>query len=929
MGSAGVDAKNFQRIEALFNAALERSADEREAFVRASDEEPAIRDAALRLLARAFEDDATLQAAALAAAAVALPRAKRIGPYEVLGELGTGGMGTVLLAERAFGDSKQKVALKLIRGFPTAHAREQLARERSLLAGLNHPNIAGLLDAGETDDHVPYLAMEYVEGIPLHRYCTEHGLGQRARLTLFVKLCRAVQHAHQRLIVHRDIKPANVLVREDGTPVLLDFGIGKLLDASALEATSTRAFTPAYAAPEQLAGRTVTTATDVYGLGCVLHELLSGRLLHEFAGARIPPPSAAATDSTLSRGLRGELDTLVGKAMHDEPERRYASAQALADDVENYLAGRPLRGAPDNLAYRARKFAARHRFGVAASIIIAALAVAFVWSLNNERRRAVAAEARAEREAKSTRRSRDFLVSLFEAASPENSLGRPTSAREVIDKGNAHLEQELKDEPETAARLSLTIAQVYSAFGDPKASIAAGERALALATGDAAETELLRAEILLTLATGYDNTERFDDARRSAEDALALRQRHTPDDHAAIAEAMTEAAATGVRRGDHAVARAFFDRAIAEQGKAARIEPLQRAQLLRGVSELDDAEGKLADSLKHALESVAALADLPPTSPVRIDFWRVLATAQVANADPGGAVATLQHALDVGHAALGENSYTVADIENDIAVALNGQGRYREAIPHLEKSIEITEAMRPGAHVATAFSVVNLGSLYENLGDYAKSEQLMREGIASIEAEAPDTPELDSFRCNLARTLMKRGKFAEARALFDRALHNIAAREGAQSFGYAFQTFRLSRLEYAAGNLESAEADLRDSERILDPLLPVRHALRVQFNVVHAQLAKAHGDLATAQAAMEKAEAAQGAMHGNDPLDMAIIRMRFAGILLARGDLIAARRKLDGALPLIDSTLLPQAVEVVEAHAYRDELARRESPAGR
>jgi tetratricopeptide (TPR) repeat protein len=375
------------------------------------------------------------------------------------------------------------------------------------------------------------------------------------------------------------------------------------------------------------------------------------------------------------------------------------------------------------------------------------------------------------------------------------------------------------------------------------------------------------------------------------------------------------------------VAREFFDRAIAEQGKAARIEPLQRAQLLRGVSELDDAEGKLADSLKHALESVAALADLPPTSPVRIDFWRVLATAQVANADPGGAVATLQHALDVGHAALGENSYTVADIENDIAVALNGQGRYREAIPHLEKSIEITEAMRPGAHVATAFSVVNLGSLYENLGDYAKSEQLMREGIASIEAEAPDTPELDSFRCNLARTLMKRGKFAEARALFDRALHNIAAREGAQSFGYAFQTFRLSRLEYAAGNLESAEADLRDSERILDPLLPVRHALRVQFNVVHAQLAKAHGDLATAQAAMEKAEAAQGAMHGNDPLDMAIIRMRFAGVLLARGDLIAARRKLDGALPLIDSTLLPQAVEVVEAHAYRDELARGETTA--
>jgi len=226
--------------------------------------------------------------------------------------------------------------------------------------------------------------------------------------------------------------------------------------------------------------------------------------------------------------------------------------------------------------------------------------------------------------------------------------------------------------------------------------------------------------------------------------------------------------------------------------------------------------------------------------------------------------------------------------------------------------------------VATAFSVVNLGSLYENLGDYEKSEQLFRQGISSIEAEAPDTPELDSFRCNLARTLMKRGKMAEAQGLFDKAMRNISARDGEDSFAYAFQMFRRSRLELAAGNLESADADLRDSERVLTPLVPPHHALIVQFHVVHAQLAKARGDLAAAKKSMEAAEAEQTAIQGNDPLDLAIIRMRFAGVLLARGELAAARHKLDAALPLIDSTLLPQAVEVVEAHAYRDELARRE-----
>ena len=920
-----MDSARFARIEALFHGALERPAAERDAFLQASEPDPEVRAEVSRLLAKAAGNDATLLGAIAAAAAVPHASPQTIGPYRVLRELGVGGMGTVLLAERSLGDTRQKVALKLIRGFPTSQARERLARERNLLAELNHPNIAGLLDAGETDDQTPYLAMEYVEGVALHRYCGEHDLGLRERLALFTQLCRAVQHAHQRLIVHRDIKTGNILVREDGTPVLLDFGIGKLIDATDRDATATHVFTPAYAAPEQVAGRAVTTATDIWGLGCVLHELLSERALNEInAAGRVPLPSVATLDRTRARALRGELDTLVGKAMHEEPERRYASAQALADDVENYLGGRPLLAAPDSFAYRTRKFIARHRVAVFGIAAMALLAVVFVWRLNAERQRALAAETRAQREAQSTRRSRDFLVSLFEAASPESGSGRGLSARELIDKGNEHLEQELKDEPETAARLSLTIAQVYSASGDPKASVAAGERALALVVGDDAENALLRAEILLTIAREYDNTERFDDARRATEQALALRQRYAPEDHAAITEALTESAARAVRRDDKPAARAFFDRAIAEFAKVGKSDPQQHADILRGLSELDNAEGKLADSLRHAKESVAALADLPAGSPARIDYWRILATAQVANGDPGGALKTLQHALDVAHAALGENSYKVADLENDIAVAQNGQGRYREAIPHLEKSIEITEKLRPDAHVATAFSVVNLGSLYENLGDYEKSEQLFRQGIASIEAQAPDIPELDSFRCNLARTLMKRGKLADSRALFDRAMHNIAVRDGQDSFAYAFQQFRRSRLELTAGNLESAESDLRESERLLTPLVPPHHALIVQFHVVHAQLAKARGDLAAAKTSMQAAEAEQNAIRDNDPLDLALIRMRFAGVLLARGELAAARAKLDASLPLIDATLLPQAIEVAEAHAYRDELIRRE-----
>src|SRR5262249_6276925 len=197
----------------------------------------------------------------------------------------------------------------------------------------------------------------------------------------------------------------------------------------------------------------------------------------------------------------------------------------------------------------------------------------------------------------------------------------------------------------------------------------------------------------------------------------------------------------------------------------------------------------------------------------------------------------------------------------------------------------------------------------------------------AIEHEARGSPELDAFRCIRGRTLMKRGKVAEARTLFEKAMHNIAARDGEDSFAYAFQNFRLSRLELAAGKLESAEASLRDSERVLSPLLPPQHALRVQFSVVRGQIAKARGDLATAQKAMETAEKDDAAMPDADPLDLAIIRMRLAGVLLARGDNAGARRKLDAAQPELEAKLLPGAVEVVEARAYRGELARRESEA--
>jgi tetratricopeptide (TPR) repeat protein len=922
--SGEIDLAQLEKLEALFQAALAVPAERREQFLHEHTADAQLRAEVLRLLQWREARPTLRNTPQTGHGGDDAPTPRRIGNYRVIRELGVGGMGTVLLAERLLGDTPQKVALKLIRGFPTAQARERLARERALLAELNHPNIARLLDAGETRDHVPYIAMEYVEGISLQAFCAAHALNIAARLRLFVQLCRAVQHAHQRLIVHRDIKPGNILVRTDGTPVLLDFGIGKLLDDSARDDTATHVFTPAYAAPEQIAGRAVTTATDIFGLGCVLHELLTGRALHEVRqGGRIPPPSTSTRDTTQARTLRGDLDTLTTKALHAEPERRYASAQALADDVGNYLAGRPLAAAPDSFTYRTRKFLARHRYAALGVAAMTLFAIVFVWRLETERERAQRAELRAQHEAQSTRRSRDFLVSLFQAAAPGNTLGRALSARELIDKGSERLSQELKDEPDSAARVGLTIAEVYAALGDPKAAIASGEKALALAAGDTPQRALLRADILLVLGSEYDNTERFDDARRADEQALRLRETFAPDDRLKIAMTLADLGNAATRRGDDAVARAYFDRAIPAFASLPNVDPVEQANVLRGLADVDMNEGKSADSIVHAQQALAVLAPLPAQSPERIGSWRALARAQIAHGEAADGTAVLEHALDVAYAALGPDSGKVSNVENDLAVALNAQGRYRDAISHLEKAIAIDSKLRPGERAATAFSVLNLGSIYESLGDYAKAEALMRQGIAAMEAETPDEPQLDFFRGNLARTLMFRGQLREARELIERALTGIAAHDGDKSFGYGFQVYRLARIELAAGNMDAAAQALRDCEHILDAQLPAQHGLRVQLDVVRGSIAQARGDYVVAQREFQAAETMQLALNDADHVTLAVVRERLAGALLARGEISSARNKLGEALPVLEQALMPGAVELIEARALAAQLQRR------
>jgi serine/threonine-protein kinase len=803
--SEETEGARWRAARRLFESSLDRPAAERAEFISRSGETRERIDEALSLLrsheaAGGFLSGARIGAAAEASAEPT--RRERIGPWKILATLGQGGMGIVYLGERAAGDFAQRAAVKVVSGGPDNPAiLARFRAERRILAALEHPGIARLLDGGTTEDGLPYFAMEYVEGESLLAFAERRGLGLRERIGLFLEVCAAVSHAHQRLIVHRDLKPGNVLVGSDGRPRLLDFGIAKLLEpdesfpASAGTVTRGGWLTPAYASPEQIRGLPTTTATDVYSLGVILYELLVGASPHperrqgsdgvtgtdDLERGATRPSSAvsraavvssrpAPESARLARDLRGDLDTIALKALAPASERRYASVDELAADLRRHLAGLPVRARPDSLGYRAAKFVRRHRVGVAAaSLVLASLIAGLALALAGFVR-AQRAEARAHEEAEVAGRVSEFLVELFKVSDPGEARGNAVTARELLDRGAARVEEQLTNQPAVRAKLQRAMGRAYAALGLFAASEALAEKEIA-----------------------------------------ALTELHGPDSPA-VAEALPLLVKARMDRGAHASARDLALRAVAIQERALGPESLE---LSRSLGQLGIAYWYLGEmaAARPALERSLAIQEQRLGSDA-IELGGTLNNLAILDWQEGrldAAAARYQRALALFVRAHGEDHPSVASTVGNLAILMKEKGDLERSLELQRRALAIRRKVLAADHPDVAETLNNYGDTLNAAGRPEEARRALEEALAIREKQlGADHPFVATTEYNLGLAVESLGDAAQARRLFERSLAGYTRSLGAEHFHNAYPLTGLAALDRREGRTaEAAERYLR------------------------------------------------------------------------------------------------------------------------
>jgi serine/threonine protein kinase len=781
-----------------------------------------------------------------------------VGPYRISAILGHGGMSTVYRGERET-HYRQTVAIKVLHQAALhPRLRSRLHSERHILGTLDHACIARLIDSGELEDGLPYLVMEHVDGELLDAYCDARRLSIQGRLALMIQVCEAVQYAHRNLIVHRDIKASNILVTGEGTPKLLDFGIAKLLAPEGLSHTvpvtrlQERMLTPENAAPEQVLGRPITTATDIYALGVLLYELLAGRspyrlmsfsqlqleraicmdeplrpsqAVHRSGDARESSPRIAelrglAPDRLRAR-LSGDLDAIVAMAMRKEPERRYPSAEALADDLKNHLQGRPVFARRGDWRYDAAKFLRRHMLAVgmvaAAFCGLAAVAGISLWQSH----RLEAARDATARERDRAREVSAFLVDVFSQADPFTARGRDATAKDLLDRGAARIEDNAVLQPE------------------------------------------VRAQLLESIGLAYRRQGSSDKAIPLFEQALAIRRMARPPDDREIAAALANLASALTDAGNLVSAEAYLRQALAASRRGGDPDSVNTAEILMQ-------SGHLALNEQSAPQRAAA-------------FYR--------------------DALAI-YRRLPDQALAVASTLNDLAGAAIWVDDFKSGERYEREALNIYQENAGRKHPEYAIALATLGNVLTELGQYAEAEAMLKEAL-DIERQVfgADHQRVAETEAHLGVLYAKRGELPDAIAATERAVNIAGERLGPNHYLTGYYLDSLGALYLQSGNLPAAERDARRALAVYAQALPARHLYVASARQLLGEILLRRGSAAAAEAELRAAAELCSALAGPDHWRTARANASLGWILIQRGNAAAGEPLLTDARARLLSSL--------------------------
>lgn len=860
-------ATQFGAAKALFQSLVELPADQQRQALQAADVEPAVREEVRRLLdhtASGFEAAPLYEA--LARLGEGPGSGALLGAWKLKEEIGAGGMGKVFRAERHDGHFQQQAAVKLLAGIPSAAALRHLARERQILASLAHPNIARLLDGGSTDRGQPYLVMEYVSGLPILDDCRQRRLPHAARLQLLLDVCAAVAFAHAQLVVHCDLKPGNILVTSSGRPMLLDFGISRLLNDSAMApdagdspapagtALTGAAYTPRYASPEQKAGQRVGTATDVYSLGLLLAELLD---------APWPPGG-----SPLLSALPDELAAVVLRATREDAAQRYASVDQLADDLRRYLAGEVVQARRATPGYLLRKWLQRHWGGSTVALVFLATVGAFSWQMRQERDAALAA-------GQAARAVRDYMVAVFQGADPELAGQRDLPVSHFLDAGSARLQDALREQPRTRAELTAILGGVYHSIGLREQALRLFDQSIELSRAEHMPAQL--ADSLYRKAYTLYDMSLLAQALPVAREALAAQAQVAPGSSGHLASLRVlgsvlgylDESTEGAQRLDEALR-------LAEAGSGP--DGLEAGLVHLDLARFHGAVGKAEDVLAHAVRAGDIFTARLGADHMRVADaleMRILGLAQLGRS--AEAVPLAQTLVERRTARYGEWSQPRSYALHAQAWVLARSGRVVDAIAVFQSSLAIHDRLDGPDSPARLEPMSGLAHAFEAAGAHAQALELFEHQLTIEQAQAgADATPSALLRLHIARNQTQLGQPREARALLDAVIADIRAAPELDA-----RLLVEAQIEHAAALRALGALDAAATE--LAAITAPAPALRIALLAEQSRVALARPDLEQARDWIEQAITLAVQEYGEDAVETALLRVDQARWLAAAG----------------------------------------------